>query len=1017
MLRRLSLIILLFIGLPLLVLLGSWSYVANHEEQISQLVSEQLSATIGIPISLQSAQIGLHPTPTLDFRQISVDTNSSNVQIKIPQLHVGLDWHDLVRGKLIFSQLTIVSPDIYWQIQPQQSAPPASRPDATTSDPITPLREFLTKSSIRNGSLHIRDNRTAAQQTWQIEQLNLTVNDQLAEQSLYAQLQGILIQDSTSSAPFSTRIQLHNIDQGWQHTQLQLRAKVENFRLPAALQKQSPYQLLGAFNLEVESHGVLTTGLTCQLNLTPANHDLHIAGNTASAVRIYNAQASGQLSHNGDMFTLNNGQLKLNNIQIMANGSLDLSNNDTPVINAKLNSNTIALSEITPWLPTQYIEKISDYASRSTVRCKQLIIASRQWPLTLEAISDSLISFQTSDFSEAGISAKKLSGQLRYQYGKLSLKTSPLQFGSEDQAIRWTTPIQAQLSSHDKKNWDLELNLKQSAFNLANCLTKERGSDGQLRLSVAKDTLQWQIRNGELNIPTLQLAFSGDYTTPENYSLKVDIPEFELATISQNFKLLDWMKLRGKVAIQHQLDKKDGEELHSVGQVELHDCAISPTHVIAPIHHIKGTIHVDGLRAEAPQLNIGLGSSRMTVYGLIKDLKQPVAELHALGDNDGVISSDLVFNSDQALLHNLDGRIDIHKRGIDFVRASVELEQGTQATVTGKLLFAGPLLELDIDAPYANIDEIIALWSGDSNHGHPETISHNNNNKDPKENIHINARVDHGEISGFKFDSTSGTIHHRHGRLRIEPLRFEADAGHGVGTVIIRQEPKRSILEIEGTVVNIDADKVYSQLLKHTGLVTGRLFGNFTLQGPIGSEFLPQSQGTFHINLQKGVLRKFKVLSKAFSLLNVAQLFRFKLPDMAKEGMPFKRLTSDITLNNGTLLSDNLKIDSPAMNTSLAGELNLVSSRLNLLMGVKPLGTIDTLFSHIPIAGWLLTGDEQSVITAQFAISGLMGDPKVELLPISSVSDKIFGIFKRTLKLPTTLIKDPEKILINPERK
>ena len=616
------------------------------------------------------------------------------------------------------------------------------------------------------------------------------------------------------------------------------------------------------------------------------------------------------------------------------------------------------------------------------------------------------------------MTAKKLHGSLRYRDGRFSLQTSPLQFGSDDQAIRWTSPISVQLSSTDNKNWDIQLNLKQSAYNLANCLIKNSGSDGQLSLTVGKQLDQWQIRQGKLELPDLKLSFSGDYTTPDHYRFNIDIPEFELATISQNIKLLDRMKLRGQVAIEHQLKKDPGQELQSSGRITLDNCAISPTHVIAPIHHINGIINVDELRAEAPQLDIRLGESPMKVHGLIKDLRQPVAELHAMGH--GIIARDLVFNSEQALLNNLDGRIDIHKRGIDFVRASVELEQGTRATVSGKLLFHGPHLELNVDAPYANIDEVIALWHGPHGHGHPghghpDNVGHsNNNNHRSEEKIHVHAQVEQGEISGFKFSNTSGTIHHRNGRLRIEPLRFEANAGYGVGTVFIHLEEKQSHLEIEGTVVNIDADKTYSQLLKHSGLVTGRLFGNFTIQGPIGSQFWPQSQGEGHINLKRGVLRKFKVLSKAFSLLNVAQLFSFKLPDMAKEGMPFRRLTSDITLTNGTLHSENLKIDSPAMDLSVAGDLNLVNNRLNLLMAIKPFGTVDTLVTHLPVAGWLLTGDEKSVINTNFSISGDLSAPKVEMLPLSTVSNKVFDIFKRTIELPKTLIKHPKKVLINP---
>ncbi len=131
--------------------------------------------------------------------------------------------------------------------------------------------------------------------------------------------------------------------------------------------------------------------------------------------------------------------------------------------------------------------------------------------------------------------------------------------------------------------------------------------------------------------------------------------------------------------------------------------------------------------------------------------------------------------------------------------------------------------------------------------------------------------------------------------------------------------------------------------------------------------------------------------------------------------MPFRNLTGNITLDRGVLHSENLVINSPAMGVSVIGDHNLINHNVDLIMAIKPLGTVDTIVKHIPIAGWILTGEEQAVITTHFKVSGPSSDPTVEMLPLSSISTKIFNIFKRTLKLPGTLITDPKKILINPK--
>lgn len=135
--------------------------------------------------------------------------------------------------------------------------------------------------------------------------------------------------------------------------------------------------------------------------------------------------------------------------------------------------------------------------------------------------------------------------------------------------------------------------------------------------------------------------------------------------------------------------------------------------------------------------------------------------------------------------------------------------------------------------------------------------------------------------------------------------------------------------------------------------------GTFSLRGPIGTNFRANAAGSFKVDVQDGVLRQFKFLSKAFSLLNVAQLFKMQLPNMASEGMPFKRLSADLSLEDGILHSSNMLIRSDAMNLAIAGDFSLPRMQIDATMALNPLGTVDSIFSKIPVAGWLLTGEKR----------------------------------------------------------
>jgi len=139
--------------------------------------------------------------------------------------------------------------------------------------------------------------------------------------------------------------------------------------------------------------------------------------------------------------------------------------------------------------------------------------------------------------------------------------------------------------------------------------------------------------------------------------------------------------------------------------------------------------------------------------------------------------------------------------------------------------------------------------------------------------------------------------------------------------------------------------------------------------------------------------------------------FTLKLPDMVEEGMPFTELQGNFALRDGTLSTEDLAITSNAMNLSLVGDVDLAKKELDLILGVKPLRTVDKLITRIPIAGWLLTGKEKALITAHFEIKGPSHAPRVQPIPVTSISGKVLGIFQRVLGLPGKLVTDPGEVL------
>ena len=144
----------------------------------------------------------------------------------------------------------------------------------------------------------------------------------------------------------------------------------------------------------------------------------------------------------------------------------------------------------------------------------------------------------------------------------------------------------------------------------------------------------------------------------------------------------------------------------------------------------------------------------------------------------------------------------------------------------------------------------------------------------------------------------------------------------------------------------------------------------------------------------------------------VSQLFRLKLPDMAKDGMPYTAMTGNFRLSAGVLSSENFLIDSNAMQISVLGRVDLINRTLDNIIGVHPLETLDRLAARIPVAGWILTDERGKLITVHFKAEGPWDNPQVTAIPAQSLGKGTLDIFRRIFELPEKLITDTGDVLL-----
>ena len=569
----------------------------------------------------------------------------------------------------------------------------------------------------------------------------------------------------------------------------------------------------------------------------------------------------------------------------------------------------------------------------------------------------------------------------------------------EEVKLRGTLPVQMAITGTPPfPDFSLTANLTPLDISYADYFIKKQGVDSRLLLSGTFDDSEVQVNQSKLTLNGQSIAASGVFqrsSPTRDYSLKVEAIDLkQLSFYSPRLKNLQSEgTLGGTIAIK---------PASWQSQLRLDGVGAHLTSILGDLRNTTGTIELNSSGLTFSQLKAGLGQSNFIVSGTLANWAAPTLSLDVSGTD--IRAHDLIFLNQELTFYDLEGHLIITGKGISFSPVNVRLEEGTVAHVTGSVTnFSDPEVKLDISGEKVDVLDVINLFIGPDKN--PKT-SQNQTKKEHKPII-ISVHADQGVIRGFNFQNAHGLITDTHDHFVLAPLTFENGAGKGNARVVFDRADKRAPLKISGHVDKIDASILHQDMFDKPGLISGHLDGDFYLEGdPVNNEFWPTVQGGMHVKVKEGVLRKFNTLSKVFSILNVAQLFKGQLPDMDREGMPFSLLEGSVRLAEGRVTTEDLKVHSDAMNMSMVGWQGIIEDEMDFTLGIMPLGTVDKVITSIPIAGWVLTGENKAFLTAYFKLTGTSKNPSVSAIPVDSLSDTVLGTFKRTLGLPGKLLKD-----------
>jgi uncharacterized protein involved in outer membrane biogenesis len=165
------------------------------------------------------------------------------------------------------------------------------------------------------------------------------------------------------------------------------------------------------------------------------------------------------------------------------------------------------------------------------------------------------------------------------------------------------------------------------------------------------------------------------------------------------------------------------------------------------------------------------------------------------------------------------------------------------------------------------------------------------------------------------------------------------------------------------------------------------------------AELIRNLTGTAQAEVRDGRVKKFALLGNILSLRNIASPRQ-----MEAEGFPYRRMTARGQFKGGEFFLEEGFFDSDAARVAASGRIDLLgaNSRLDVLLGL--LTTVDRVAGAIPIIGDVFGS---TMLALPVSVSGDIRDPRVVPLGPRAVTDRLLGIFERTLKLPTKLMVPP----------
>ena len=214
------------------------------------------------------------------------------------------------------------------------------------------------------------------------------------------------------------------------------------------------------------------------------------------------------------------------------------------------------------------------------------------------------------------------------------------------------------------------------------------------------------------------------------------------------------------------------------------------------------------------------------------------------------------------------------------------------------------------------------------------------------------------------------------------------------------------VMNVQGKILSITGGHFLKALGSESSAIGGEgaIAGNLFFKGEKKTDFVESLLGNVSIYSRNGTIRKWKLLAKVLSLLNLYDLFRGRVR-FTEEGLQYTKMGASFKINKGLFTTDNFVLDSPSMLITGKGGINAKNQEVDGTITVSPLVAIDKTINKIPILRNIVRDKDRGFIYASYDVKGNVEDPDIRLNYVNTIGGRTIDTLKNVLTLPVELFE------------